>query len=99
VGAKSRQHIRKQCAGVYLRQLTHSSDIRKLATMASGSSETLLTTHEAAELIRLSPRTLEGMRYSGDGPPYLKLGSNRKSRVLYEKTAIKKWLNAVPASG
>jgi predicted DNA-binding transcriptional regulator AlpA len=35
----------------------------------------LLDEDEAAEFLGLSPRTMQGMRVSGNGPDYVKLGS------------------------
>ena len=34
----------------------------------------LLTTNEAAKYVRLSPRTLERYRVTGEGAPFLKIG-------------------------
>ena len=48
----------------------------------------LLTTHEAAAYLRLSPRTLERYRVTGEGPAYVKLGR----RVFYERKALDDWL-------
>lgn len=35
----------------------------------------LLTEDQAAEVLRVSSRTLQGWRHRGEGPPYVKLGS------------------------
>ena len=43
---------------------------------------------EAAALCRLSPRTLEGYRLRGNGPPYLKVGK----KILYTKPDLIVWL-------
>jgi hypothetical protein len=48
----------------------------------------LLTTHEAALALRLSERTLERLRVSGDGPAFLKLGK----RVLYRECDLESWV-------
>lgn len=53
-----------------------------------------LTTLEAAAFLRLSPRTLERFRVEGTGPPFLKVGSGKRSRVLYRSTDLKAWLDA-----
>ena len=37
-----------------------------------------------------SPRTFEGWRISGEGPPYMKLGRN----VLYDLDVVDAWLDA-----
>ena len=46
-----------------------------------------LTTAEAAQLLRLSPRTLEKHRLYGTGPEYRKIGG----RVIYAATDIVAW--------
>ena len=45
---------------------------------------------EAAEFLGLSPRTLDNMRYHGDGPPYYKLGG----AVVYDALELESWLQA-----
>jgi predicted site-specific integrase-resolvase len=40
----------------------------------------LLETVHAADQLGLSPRTLEGWRRRGEGPPYLKIGRRVKYR-------------------
>lgn len=47
-----------------------------------------LTQAEAAQFTRLSPRTLERMRLTGNGPKYSKAGR----RVIYSRRAIEEWL-------
>jgi predicted DNA-binding transcriptional regulator AlpA len=47
-----------------------------------------LTQSEAAQFTRLSPRTLERMRLTGNGPRYTKAGR----RVIYARRAIEEWL-------
>ena len=47
----------------------------------------LLTTEEAAALLRLKPHTLENMRWQGTGPFFLKLGG----RVFYWRADLKAW--------
>ena len=41
----------------------------------------LLETVHAADELGLSPRTLEGWRRRGEGPPYLKIGRRVKYRA------------------
>jgi len=53
--------------------------------------ETLLTTAEAASVLRLSARTLEDMRWRGGGPPYLRLSRNA---VRYSHAAVMEWAEA-----
>lgn len=49
----------------------------------------LLTTEEAAALLRLKPHTLENMRWLGTGPCFLKLGG----RVFYRRIDLREWCN------
>ena len=51
----------------------------------------LLTTTEAADLLRLSPRTLEDMRVTGSGPRYFKLGPGKRSKVVYRREDLEAW--------
>ena len=48
----------------------------------------LLNTVEVAEIVRLSRRTLERGRVTGEGPEYIKLGR----RVVYQKCKVDEWL-------
>jgi len=50
--------------------------------------QTLHTQREAAAVLRLSDRTLERWRVSGDGPPFVKAGR----RVLYPSTSLDEWI-------
>ena len=50
---------------------------------------TYLSTHEAAALLGLSPRTLERYRVTGEGPVFSKLGR----RVCYARTDLDGWAN------
>lgn len=52
------------------------------------SSEFLITA-EAADALRISPRTLERMRQAGTGPRFLKAGR----RILYRECDLADWLN------
>lgn len=53
------------------------------------SSDDFLTTDELANALRVSPRTPEGWRSIGDGPPWTRAGGRR---VLYRWGDIIKWL-------
>lgn len=55
----------------------------------NGRESRFLTTNQAADFLKLSPRTLEKMRITGDGPPYHKHGS----RVFYTMPEILHWSN------
>ena len=48
---------------------------------------TFLTQNEAAEFLRLSPRTLERHRVAGTGPKFTKLGR----RIVYRVSEIETW--------
>ena len=66
-----------------------------LAAAAPGRSTSVhgqryLTNYEAAEFLRLSPRTLEKQRMLGGGPRYRKFGR----RVLYAFEDLEAWSNA-----
>jgi hypothetical protein len=52
----------------------------------------LLTTAEAADCLRLSPRTLEDMRLSGTGPRFFKLGPGKRSKVVYRRDDLEAWV-------
>jgi hypothetical protein len=51
-------------------------------------------TAKAAEILCLSPRTLERMRIDGTGPKFSKAGGGLRSRVLYKVGDLHKWLEA-----
>ena len=59
----------------------------------STTSKLYLNSQEAADMLRISIRTLERMRVEGSGPPYLKAGQGTRSRVLYRPADIDAWLN------
>jgi excisionase family DNA binding protein len=52
----------------------------------------LLTQSEAAELLRLSQRTLERLRISGTGPKFVRIGKTKA--VRYRPTDVEDWLAA-----
>jgi predicted DNA-binding transcriptional regulator AlpA len=58
----------------------------------SDSSLVFLISSEAADLLRISRRTLERMRVEGTGPRYLKVGPGKRSRVLYRQSELLAWL-------
>ncbi len=49
-----------------------------------------LTEVEVAELLDMSPRTLQGWRVQGKGPPFEKFGRS----VRYNSTALHAWIAA-----
>jgi hypothetical protein len=60
--------------------------------LQSMTTEALYLTVEAAARLRLSPRTLERFRVSGDGPRYVKAGPGKRARVLYRQSDLDAWL-------
>ena len=42
---------------------------------------------EAAEYLALSPKTLQRMRVTGEGPPYVKV----RRRVIYDRLDLDDW--------
>jgi predicted DNA-binding transcriptional regulator AlpA len=52
--------------------------------------QTLLTQRDAALVLRCSERTLERLRGSGTGPPYVKT----TRRVLYRESDLESWLTS-----
>jgi hypothetical protein len=58
------------------------------------SDEIYLNTEDASHMLSLSPRTLERLRVSGGGPQFFKAGPGKRSRVLYAKSDLIKWLEA-----
>lgn len=57
-------------------------------------SKIYMTPDEAATYVRRSPRTLEEYRINKTGPAYLKLGSSKRSNVLYRKQDLDTWLES-----
>lgn len=51
-----------------------------------------LTPDLAGKVLHLSPRTLEGMRHRGDGPPFAKLGKGQSARILYRRADLDAWV-------
>lgn len=52
------------------------------------SDQMLLTEAQAAKLIGLSPRFLQARRYTGDGPPYVRISSRC---VRYRREDLAAW--------
>lgn len=51
-----------------------------------------LTTQEAAQYVRLSPRTLERLRGEATGPKYIRAGTGKRARVFYLIADLDAWL-------
>lgn len=54
----------------------------------------LLTTTEAAKLLAFTQKALEGMRWRGEGPPYVKIGRSVRYRYCDLITFIEKRIRA-----
>jgi hypothetical protein len=50
--------------------------------------QTLLNQREAADALRLSERTLERYRVSGEGPPFVRAGK----RIMYRLADLDSWV-------
>lgn len=48
----------------------------------------LITEEEAAEIMKISPKTLGDLRRKGQGPAYIKIGGS----IRYEKNHLIKWV-------
>jgi len=59
----------------------------------AGDRTTFLTTTEAGQMLGLSPRTLEGLRVRGGGPPFRVHGA-RGGRVVYCLSDLLEWSEA-----
>ena len=64
-----------------------------MAPVPNDHGSGLLTSVEAAHYLRLSPRTLEGMRVDGIGPRYFKAGPGKRAKVLYRRMDLEGWLD------
>lgn len=53
-----------------------------------------LTSMETAAMLRIHPVTLAKMRMRKTGPKYYRLGSRKRSSVLYRKAEVVTWLEA-----
>lgn len=56
------------------------------------SPTTILTNKEAAEFLKMSPRTLTNWRLKGEGPRWFHLTDNPKSPVRYRLQDILDWI-------
>lgn len=61
---------------------------------ATATQKLYLNSQEAADILRISIRTLERMRVEGSGPRYLKAGQGTRSRVLYRPADLDAWLES-----
>jgi predicted DNA-binding transcriptional regulator AlpA len=61
------------------------------AVLDSDTREPLITTVEAAALLAMSPRTLEGYRRKGGGPTFVTLSRNV---VRYRRSDLDSWVSS-----
>jgi len=64
----------------------------KNTKLIPGATSEYLTVDEAAEYLRVSPKTLERWRVDGSGPQFFKAGPGLRSRVLYRQSDLDAWL-------
>lgn len=82
---------------------SHSMPIRlyagagKPAGGAGRNADELLDTEQAADYLKCSPRTLEGMRRDSGGPRFLRLF--RRKGVRYRLNDLQMWANAREGGG
>jgi len=50
-----------------------------------------IDTEGLARRLRISPRTVEGWRVRGGGPPFLRIGRGR-GRIIYDLADVEIWL-------
>ncbi len=63
--------------------------VAQVDEQCDNNERTFLIQREAADLLRLSQRTLERLRVGGTGPPFVKAGR----RVLYRRADLEDWVN------
>lgn len=78
-----KEHLPESLAGEF------EAVIRDMKSPA-GLDDPYLQTPRAAEFVGHSARTLENMRWRGDGPPYSKIGR----KVVYRLSDLRKWVDA-----
>ena len=71
-------------------------DLETLAALVAErlNQETLpqfLDEYAAAKLVGLTHRSLQAMRYDGNGPAFVKLGDNPRSPIRYSRSDLIKW--------
>lgn len=57
------------------------------------ATDHLLTPKEVADLLRVSPATLEAWRQTQTGPKWVKLGEGKRAPVRYRKSDIDAYLS------
>ena len=60
--------------------------------LSGSSSDEVLTTLQAARLLKRRPETLRRWRVVGGGPPWVRVGSSPRARCLYLRRHIDAWM-------
>ena len=59
---------------------------------ALAGDDLVLTTTEAAQILRRSPRTLERMRQTGSGPRWFRLKDSPNAAAVYRLGDVRSWV-------
>ena len=54
----------------------------------------LLTTSEAAQLLKCREQTLRKQRMDGRGPKFVRMGDGPNSRVCYRRSDVRSWIES-----
>lgn len=57
-----------------------------------GFQSELMTGYEVADLLHINHRTLEAWRYLKKGPPYMRIGPGKRSKIVYYRKEVHAWL-------
>lgn len=60
--------------------------------LSGSTSDEVLTTFQAAKLLKRRPETLRRWRVVGGGPPWVRVGSSPRARCLYLRRHIDAWM-------
>lgn len=72
-----------------------TATVRRLQTPPPRPMDRLLTRAEAADLLRVPPKTLAAWAYRGDGPPFYKVGRH----AMYRPDDVAAWLETRRVGG
>lgn len=73
-----------------------TEDIEKLAVLVAEllgrkTIQQFLNERDAANLVGLTPRSLQAMRYEGTGPAFVKFGEGQRAPVRYCRSELIRW--------
>ena len=71
----------------------HREDLREVVDIAKLTHKTYLDTDQAGLLTSISPKTLRAMRSADCGPTYVKLGKEKRSKVVYSRVELLAWVD------